>query len=63
MLTTHQAERRSHVFVDMYFRDFRFHSGEFEECRLVGYKIPAHTSQGTPYFSATELRRLMLCKI
>jgi hypothetical protein len=40
-----------------------FHGGDYEECRLLGYKNPVHTSQETHYFSATELSRLMLCKI
>jgi hypothetical protein len=30
---------------------------------LLGYKTPVHTSQETHYVSATELSRLMLCKI
>jgi hypothetical protein len=34
-----------------------------EECRLLGYKTPVHTSQETHYFSATESSRLMLCNI
>jgi hypothetical protein len=34
-----------------------------EECRLLGYKNPVRTSQETPYVSATERARLMLCKI
>jgi hypothetical protein len=40
-----------------------FHGGDYEECRLLGYKTPVRTSQGTNYVSATEPRRLMLCKI
>jgi hypothetical protein len=40
-----------------------FHGGEYEECRLLGYKIPGRTSQETQYISATEPCRLMLCKI
>jgi hypothetical protein len=40
-----------------------FHGGDYEECRLLGYKNPVHTSQGTNYVSATEPRRLMLGKI
>jgi hypothetical protein len=39
------------------------HGGDYEECRLLGYKNLVHTSQETRYFSATELSRLMLCKI
>jgi hypothetical protein len=40
-----------------------FHSGDYEECRLLGYKNPDRTSQETHYFSATESSQLMLCKI
>jgi hypothetical protein len=39
------------------------HSGDYEECRLLGYKNPVPTSQETRYISATETSRLMLCKI
>jgi hypothetical protein len=35
----------------------------FEKCRLLGYKNPFRTSQGTLYVSATQHSRLMLCKI
>jgi hypothetical protein len=40
-----------------------FHGGDYEECRLLGYKNPVRTSQETHYFSATESSQLMLCKI
>jgi hypothetical protein len=40
-----------------------FHGGDYEECRLLGYKNPVPTSQETHYVSATEPSRLMLCKI
>jgi hypothetical protein len=40
-----------------------FHSCDYEECRLLGYKHPVRTSQETHYVSATEPSRLMLCKI
>jgi hypothetical protein len=40
-----------------------FHSGDYEECRLPGYKNPVRTSQETHYFSATEHSQLMPCKI
>jgi hypothetical protein len=40
-----------------------FHGGDYEECRLLGYKNPVHTSQETHYVSATEPSQLMLCKI
>jgi hypothetical protein len=42
---------------------WRFHGGDYEECRLLGYKNPVLTSQETHYVSTTELSRLMLCKI
>jgi hypothetical protein len=34
----------------------------YEECRLLEYKIPFHTSHETHYVSTTEPGRLMLCK-
>jgi hypothetical protein len=37
--------------------------GDYEECRLLGYKNSVHTSQETHYVSATEPRPLMVCKI
>jgi hypothetical protein len=40
-----------------------FHGGDYEECRLLGYKNPVLTSHETHYVSATEPSRLMLCKI
>jgi hypothetical protein len=40
-----------------------FHGGDYEECRLLGYKSPVRTSQETHYFYATEHSQLMLCKI
>jgi hypothetical protein len=40
-----------------------FHGGDYEECRLLGYKNPVCPSQETHYVSATEPSRLMLCKI
>jgi hypothetical protein len=40
-----------------------FHAGYYEECSLVGYKNPVHTSQETDYFTDTGLRRLIQCKI
>jgi hypothetical protein len=40
-----------------------FHCGDYEECRLLGYKIPVRTSQETHYVSVTELSQLMPCKI
>jgi hypothetical protein len=38
------------------------HGGHYEECRLLGYKNPARTSQETNYVSAIELSKSMLCK-
>jgi hypothetical protein len=40
-----------------------FHGGDYEECRLLGYKNPVLTSQVTHYISDTELSQLVLCKI
>jgi hypothetical protein len=40
-----------------------FHGGDHEECRLLGYKNPVHTSQETHYISVTESSPLMLRKI
>jgi hypothetical protein len=39
------------------------HGEEYEECRLLGYKNPVHTSQETHYVSATEPSPLMLWEI
>jgi hypothetical protein len=39
------------------------HGGDYEECRVLGYKNPVRTSQETHYVSITELSQLMLCKI
>jgi hypothetical protein len=40
-----------------------FHGGDYEECRLLGYKNPVRTSQETHYISAKQPNQLMLCKI
>jgi hypothetical protein len=40
-----------------------FHGGDYEECRLLGYKTPVRTSQVTHYISAAERSQLVLCKI
>jgi hypothetical protein len=40
-----------------------FHCGDYEECRLLGFKNPVCTSQETRYVSATESSQLMLCRI
>jgi hypothetical protein len=40
-----------------------FHGGDYEECRLMGYKNPVRTSQETYYIYATETSRLIICKI
>jgi hypothetical protein len=40
-----------------------FHGGDYEECRLLGYKTHVCTSQETHYLYTTELSQLMLCKI
>jgi hypothetical protein len=40
-----------------------FHGGDCEECRLLGYKIPVHTSQETHCVSVTEQSQLIICKI
>jgi hypothetical protein len=40
-----------------------FHGGNYEECRLLGYKNTVRTSQETHYVSTTESSQLMLCKI
>jgi hypothetical protein len=42
---------------------WRFHGGDYEQCRLLGYKNPVRTPQETHCVSATEPSRLMLCKI
>jgi hypothetical protein len=45
------------------FKIWRSHGGDCEECRLLGYKNSARTSQETYYVFTTKLSRLMLCKI
>jgi hypothetical protein len=40
-----------------------FHGGDYEECRLLGYKNLVRTSQETHYVSTTESSQLMPCKI
>jgi hypothetical protein len=40
-----------------------FYSGDYEECRLLGYKALVRTSQETHYLSVTESIPLMLLKI
>jgi hypothetical protein len=47
----------------MLYRIEDFRDGDYEECRLLGYKDPVCTSQETHYVSATEPSRLMLCKV
>jgi hypothetical protein len=39
------------------------HVCDYEECRHLGYKTPARTSQETHCVSATQSSQLMLCKI
>jgi hypothetical protein len=39
------------------------HGGDYEECRLLGYKNPVRTSQETHYVSPIESSRLLLWKI
>jgi hypothetical protein len=36
-----------------------FHGGDYEECRLLGYKNTVRTSQETHYVNASERSRLM----
>jgi hypothetical protein len=40
-----------------------FHGGDYEECRLLGYKNSVRNSQETHYVSATESSQLIVCKI
>jgi hypothetical protein len=40
-----------------------FHGSDYEEFRLLWYKIPVLTSQETHYFFAAESSQLMLCKV
>jgi hypothetical protein len=44
-------------------RMWGFHGGDYEECRLLGYKNPVRTSQETHYVCTTQSSQLMLCKI
>jgi hypothetical protein len=41
----------------------RFHGGDYEEHRFLGYENPVLTSQETHYVSATEPSRIMPYKI
>jgi hypothetical protein len=52
-----------HLTHTVYKQDLWYHGGNYEECRLLGYKNPVRTSQETHYFSTTEPSRLMLCRI
>jgi hypothetical protein len=45
------------------FKIWSFHGGDYEECRLLGYKNPVRTWRETHYVSTTEHSQLMLCKI
>jgi hypothetical protein len=55
---------KSHIIeLQRFCKIWGFHGGDYEECRLLGYKTPVHTSQETHYFSTTELIPLILCKI
>jgi hypothetical protein len=47
----------------MLWKIWGLHGGDYEECRLLGYKTPVCTSQETHYVSTTVLSLLMLCKI
>jgi hypothetical protein len=48
---------------DLHCKVWGFHCGDYEECRLLGYKNPVGTSQETHYVSATDSSRIILCKI
>jgi hypothetical protein len=37
----------------MLWKIWGFHGGDYEECRLLGYKIPVRSSRETHYISAT----------
>jgi hypothetical protein len=58
------SESRTRYFsnIDSQYKIWGFHGGDYEDCRLLGYKTPVRTSQETHYVSATEYSRLMLCK-
>jgi hypothetical protein len=49
--------------VNIIYKIWGFRSGDYEECRLLGYKNPVRTWQKTHYVPTTEPSRLMLCKI
>jgi hypothetical protein len=40
-----------------------FDGGDYEECRLLGYKNPVRTSQETHYVNAADSSQLILCNI
>jgi hypothetical protein len=45
------------------YKAWDLHGGDYEECRLLGYKNPVPPSQETHYVSTTESSQLMLCKV
>jgi hypothetical protein len=45
------------------YKNLDFRGGDYEECRLLGYKNPFPKSQETHNVSTTEHSQLMLCKI
>jgi hypothetical protein len=47
----------------MLYKIWGFHGGDYEECRLLGYKNPVRTSQETHYASVIMSSRLILCNI
>jgi hypothetical protein len=51
------------MIIDSIAKIWGVHGGDYEECRLLGYKAPVRTSQETHYVSTTESSQLMLCKI
>jgi hypothetical protein len=56
-------ETSEHPSHPQYCKIWGFHSSDYEEWCLLGYKNPVCTSQETQYVSVTESSQLMLCKI
>jgi hypothetical protein len=40
-----------------------FHGGDYEECRVLGYKNPVRTSQERHYVAVAEPSQLMQCNV
>jgi hypothetical protein len=60
---TQEESSKNSLHEDQFSKIWGFHGGDYEECRLLGYKTPVRTSQETHYIATTESSQLTLCKI